>query len=433
MDDELTHFLFARAGIHSLSVLLSVWGRPGFTVPFALVAGGGDMAGGFLATRLLTVAVITTAGWLAWRMAKVMRSPFPWLVPWLLLITPMWMSLSYTPTTEAAAALYTIAGTYQLARGNRRWAAVWFAMLPVTRHEMIVLLVPIALFFVIRRDLIAALLLGWAEGLWNLLSKADGLDWPIHRFFEKQPVGNYGTGDIVHYIVKWVELASVGGVVMILIGCGVILWRNAGRIRQLLDESRLARRARMEWFIAAGSVALVVLNTLLYEFNTHASGGYARFLLPAVPWMAIAVLFAVHAFTRWIPHPTGAILCGLIAVSTLIQTVQTVHPYRMTDQQKLVGNTVRFLRDRYPDARIVGASPWLDYFANGNLRGFNLGGQYQWEHNDPPGVFYFYDMSHAINAVPYEKLTQYHHEFIGPFYAPGDTDIPYLRIIRRLP
>ena len=166
MDDELRHYLVARTSRLGVRYLLDVWGRPGFTVLFAPAANLSDIVGGFAMTRLMTALIAVLAGVLTWRTAKLMRAPVAWLAPGLLLLMPLWLGLSYTPTTEMAAALYAIGGTWQLAKGNRNGAAAWFALFPLTRHEMIVLLVPIAIYFLYRRAWAAVFLLGWAELAW---------------------------------------------------------------------------------------------------------------------------------------------------------------------------------------------------------------------------------------------------------------------------
>ncbi len=300
-DDDLWHFLMARSAWTHPAYLLDVWGRPGFTLPHALVAPLGSMAFGFAACRVLSAILFTLSAWLTFLTARRLRCPYPVIAPLAMMLMPLPFYLSSVPKTETAAGLYAIAATYLLVRGRRRWACLVLALLPVTRHELAVLLVPIALYALLRRDILSALFLGWAELAWNLLSALAGLPLPIWRYLTKTDPGNLGRGDWLHYADRWLEMAGLTGVALTLAGIAVILirhFRRAGRLRILLAPGQSARRARVRLFIAFSAIGLVALHTLLFVFNSFASGGYARFLLPAAPWMALCIAYGIAPLIR---------------------------------------------------------------------------------------------------------------------------------------
>lgn len=475
-DDELRHYLVARTAQHDWRKLLDVWGRPGFTVPFAPAAGVGDMPGGFRATRLMTVAVMLLASVLTYLTARRMRAPMAWLVPWLLLLMPLWTGLSFTPTTEAVAALYLIGGTWQLAGGHRRWAAVWFAMLPLARHELIVLLVPVALYFLWRRDVRAVLLLGWGELAWNVAAWAAGTKIPLTRFVTPLDQGHLGSGNVLHYFNRWLEMGGVPAVALTLAAAAMLLIRELRHRPRLIAKSRAGRRARLRCFISGGAVALVALQTVLYHFNRFASGGYARFLVPIAPWMAVTILYALWGLVRsrrprpallvvalvmvaaWVsgsyvrvPYgwfvaaAVGVVLAVVVpsrltAAAALLLLFATaawqwrddVHPYVMGPHQELVGKTIDDLKRQYPGSRIVGASPWVKYFQNELMGEEEPQARGRWAEDNPPGVMYLYDQSHAT-AVPYEWFTQFPHELVTERWLATNTTVPYVRVLRRVP
>jgi hypothetical protein len=474
-DDELRHYLVARTVQHDWRMLLNVWGRPGFTVLMAAPASLGNIATGFTATRLMTVILAALTSLLAYLAAKRMQSPMAWLVPWLLLLMPLWMGLSFTPTTEMAAAFYLTAGTWRLAHTDRRWAAVCFALLPLTRHELVVLFIPIGLYFLIRRDILSILLLAWGELLWNLLAAIGHLKLPVRRFFEPLDQGHLGHGNALHYFNRWLEMGGVGIVALTLAGAAIILVRTAKHWRHLLDKTPTGHRARFCLFIAGGAVGIVALQTVLYQFNRFASGGYARFLVPIAPWMAITCLYAVASLWQsrrpiallitaaailaanysgsWIKiAPTyyfiaaAAIILAiawrnrLVSLTALVlllslnalQWRHDVHPYLIQSHQQLIADAITDLQHEFPHATILGASPWVHYFQNQLMDEDETDARNRWQSNNPPGVIYLYDQSHAT-AVPIEWFTAFPHQLIDEYELDPDEDAPYLQVLQRLP
>jgi hypothetical protein len=475
-DDELRHYLVARTMQHDWRMLLNVWGRPGFTILMAAPASIGQIATGFEATRLMTVVLAVLTSVLAYLAARQIKAPLPWLVPWLLLLMPLWMGLSFTPTTEMAAAFYLMAGTWRLAHGQRRWAAVCFALLPLTRHELIVLLVPATGYFLLRRDFWAFLLLGWAEALWNLLAIIAGEKLPLQRFFAPIDQGHLGHGNVLHYFNRWLEMGGTAIVGLTLAGAAMVMAREANHWRRLGASSPAARRARMRLFIAGGAVGVVALQTLLYQFNRFASGGYARFLIPIAPWMAITCLFAIVALLRgrrpvlllitaavilaacyskswitintpcyvaatvlvaltiaWRIRLTAAMALAILLCLNALQWRSDVHPYLIQPHQILIKNAIAELQQQFPNERIVGASPWVKYFQNQSMDEDEADARRRWEQDDPPGVLYLYDQSHAT-AVPLDWFTAFPSRIVMDRWLPSDADDePYLQVLQRLP
>ncbi|MBT9559903.1 MAG: hypothetical protein IV100_27985 [Myxococcales bacterium] len=302
-DDDLTHYLFARDAWRDPSLLLNAWGRPGFTIPYALVAWIGDTATGFTACRLLSAAFTVATLVLVAQIAQSLRgNPVSSgrleralgteaaAVGWLL-ATPLFLHLGTTTLTETVCALYLAAGTRALTRGRPNVAATWIALAPLARHEAVVLVVACAAAFAWRREWRAVLLTGWALVAANGVAAALGWALPSAVLFEGQPEGaaKYGTGSLTFYLVRWVE--ACGPLLVVLAGAGgVALVRGAARGRtghwRAAWQSEDGRRL-VGALIGLGALGYVALQTLLYYRNTHASGGYARFLVPVAPWIAL--------------------------------------------------------------------------------------------------------------------------------------------------
>lgn len=442
LDDDLCHFQIARAGWHDAGMLINVWGRPGCTLPYALVADIGSTAAGFRASRALTSAMYVAAVWLTWLTARRMRTPHAWLVPVIMLLMPEGFSESFTPCTEIPAALYAIAGTYFLARGRRWWAATFFALLPGTRHELVPFLIPLGLYFLWRRDLVAALLLGWFELAWAGASWWLGAGQPLRRYFTPGDSSLYGSGNLLHYFFNWLKMAGIPIVALTLTGATVLFlheWRAAGTGRWK-RRTMPGRRARLRVLVVGGATGLVALETVLYTFNRFASGGYSTFLVPAAPFMAICGCYGINPLLRvWrgnarrravISATHAAILIALIV--GLVQWGRIAHPLRMGAHESLIGRTIARLRHDHPDCHIVGHSAWITYFDEISPGARDLPGIQVWKANQVKELYYLYDPAPGFSP-PIEEITCRPHEVVETLKrSPSDVE-PDLVVYRRLP
>jgi hypothetical protein len=377
-------------------------------------------------------------------------------------------------------------------------------MLPVTRHELAVFLVPLGLYFLFRRDWLAAMLLGWAEIAWNLLAWSTGLPVPLHRFFSGLGPQQLGEGDVLHYAKRWLEMSGVVVTSLTAAGVALLIGRAA---REFIRASaapghrwsagRTGLRSRgqrdpksLRLMIALGALGLVLLETVLYAHNRFASGGYARFLLPAAPWMALCAGYALEPLvqslagrgrssdTRRPPWPlllaaavlglacyhrqptqpvnwivlvvggavaaaviwrarwTAAIgLFGLMLLA-IAQWAPLASPHRMGPHQVLLGQVIDTIQRQHPDSHILGHTPWVLYFAQNvpSEYGRVRSGADIWEAAvDPPvDVFYLYDSAHAY-STPLSRITSHPHECVGVYWVHSTDPEPFLRVYRRLP
>lgn len=507
MDDDVTHYLIARTAWERPALLLDEWGRPGFTIPYALVARIGSVEAGFIASRLMSVSLLGAAAWLTYRVARGLGVRHAWGAGLLLAAMPLIYYTSYTTTTETIAAFYAIAATALLLRG-RRWAgAAVLALLPLTRHELIVFLVPVGMYFLWRRDLVAAALLTWAEVAWNALTWAMSLyppsgKLPIQRFFSTADAGALGYGYPWHYILRWIDMSGMVIVALAIVGAG-LLWQShiskprrhgdtgnskAGdffmfpRLSGWVIGSMRTREGRIASLVIGGAIGMVVLQTWLYMVNTHLSGGYARFLIPAGPWVAICaaaglssvarmyrsgkldrtartllILLAVTVSISLLPGTvplvseatlvsllamtllalvrpsrwTIRVTCGLAIVVIACEWQGLARPHRLTDDQRLLSQTLADLQTYYPSHYITGSSPWIQYFLDQPVNLPRWHDPLPWDmENHPIQTLYVYDQTHGKQWI-LDEMAYLSHRPIGTRSHP-DSEEPYLRLFERL-
>jgi len=319
-DDDITHFLFARDAWGDPVALWHWWGRPGYNVSTMFVAHFFGLAGCRAFSALQTAAVAYLAYLIARRIAGAAGLPAraAALAPALVWIQPAAMTLACTTLTETPAALYMAMGIWLYLRGNRVWGcAAWSAMF-VTRYETAALapVLAVAVIYDALRQanwkIAPALRTGWAWGcaaalLWGPLAyvaasaaaslpKEDSILYMFSRSYPTQ----YGSGRWGHFLVRWL-MASGGGVVALAV---------AGAIRA-------GRRA---WLVTALGLGLVGLHTVIYHYGLFASGGYARFLVPAsAPVAALAAAGLAEAWRRGRHAGVEAVffvLAGAVAVAS---------------------------------------------------------------------------------------------------------------------
>ncbi len=428
INDDLCHFQIARSAWRDRGMLVNTWGRPGFTLPQALVANIGSTAAGFRACRLLNSAMASLTVLLAWLTARRMRAPGAWGVPVLLLLMPEGFAQSFTTCTEVPAGLYAMGGTYLLAIGRRRWAAVVFALLPATRHELAAFLVPLGLYFLWRRDVLAALLLGWFELAWNIASWRIGMGVVILRYVTPQDSTLYGSGHLLHFMFNWMKMAGVVIAALTMAGAWLITIRE-GRRRQWGRRDEAGRRARLRLMSVGAAIGLVVLETLLYTFNGFASGGYSKFLVPGAPFMAICACFGIY----WLLHLTerrGPMALAGVALLTTVAVAQWgafVRPYRLGAHEARLGEAITRLRFEHPTCHVVSHSPWAAYFDEPGLDVPGVAALDLWREGKLAEMYYVYDDAPGFGP-PLEKVMAAPTELVRTVEgADGKADVWILR------
>ncbi len=276
-DDDLTHFLFAKWTRQDPAYLLNEWGRPGFTVLYALPA-----QIGWLAARLTSGVLTVLAAWLAYRTAEQMELRRAWLVAPLVLIQPMFLQLSYTTLTETPLALYLALAVWLLTQRRYGGSAAVLSLALLTRHEAVVWLPVWAMaFWLGRARWTCYLWLFWAPLLHNLLGPFVLGHAPIMMFFEPKANPEYGTGSALAMIAR-AQLAFGPG--MASLAC--------------LGIPMICRR-RWGWVVAGAVVVYFLFHAGCRFLGLYATGGYARFLVPICPMLGILAVAAINGLSEW--------------------------------------------------------------------------------------------------------------------------------------
>lgn len=278
-EDDVTHFMFARWVPKDARYLLDEWGRPGFTVLYALPAVIGSEQTAMHACRLLSAVLTAATAWLAYRIARHLRLRHAWATVALVYLQPLAVHLSLTTLTETPLAFYFALATWLIIRQRPAWAAAVIGITLVTRHEAIVLLPIWAVAFrrMQARWAVYPLML-WAPALHNALAAVFLDTLPLQRLLEPgtSAPSAYGHGTPLTFVPRL--LLSAGPIVTALAIIG----------------SRCVIRRRGGWLIVLLPAAYFAAETAIYAFGAFASGGYPRFLVPMAPWLAVLATAGVE-------------------------------------------------------------------------------------------------------------------------------------------
>ncbi len=287
-DDDLTHFLMARWAWWFPGYLLHPWGRPGYTIPAALVSWVGGPATGWHLARLLSAVVTAASALLAARLAERLNLRRPWLAAAFCYLQPLNTLLAATTLTENFVAFYLIAALLLLYDGARpRWAAVLFSLTLVTRHETLVWW-PIwaaALATGGRGGatpgvrLQAVLLSLWAPAAHHLFFKLVYDRWPLAVLLRPHGSSEYPATGLLGYLPAALQAIPPAIFGLALVG-GVVLAR------------------RRVYLPAALAGSFLLTHLLIKALGVFASGGYARFMVAVAPLAAVLAAAGAEELRR---------------------------------------------------------------------------------------------------------------------------------------
>ncbi|TWT40335.1 hypothetical protein RAS1_40430 [Phycisphaerae bacterium RAS1] len=282
-DDDLCHLQIARWSWDFPQYLLHEWGRPGFTVLYAIPA-----QLGWLPARLFSGILTAATALLAYDVARRQKVELAPLAAALVWLQPMVFTLSYTTLTETVMGFYLALAMSLFLRQRYAWSAAIVALAPLTRHEGVLFcgLWLVALLSR-RRPPRDWLWLTWAVLAHNVLSAIFLDDIPLVRYLRPTATDEYGSGTWWTMLTRW-GVAAGGATVLLAIAGAPRTWRRSGG---------------MLW-ITCGA-AYFLAHTLFFRFGLFASGGYERFLVPIAPIVAVAAADALSA--AW------AAICGVTA------------------------------------------------------------------------------------------------------------------------
>lgn len=277
--DGGTHFLFARDSWWNHKLLVDVWGRPLFTMLYALPA-----RAGYLPAKLCTVAVGVATAWQCWRWAVDEGMARPELaIPFFALQPSVILLVSDTMTEPLFALVLVVA--LRLRRAGRVGTAMAVAsLLPLARPEGFFVCLLWGIWSLAderlgyvwwRRARVLPVLAAGVATWWlaALIITRDPLfilhNWPPNW----APTGaTYGTAPWLEYWQQRYDIIAYRFVIPFTIGFLALLAR-----RRLGTATSLV-------------LMLFVLHSVLRHYGLFGSAGYPRYFVCVAPAIALITL-----------------------------------------------------------------------------------------------------------------------------------------------
>jgi len=352
-DDETGHIVIAQQVWRDPDLALNIWGRVANTLAYSvpsLFGVNGARVGSLLMTCL--TVLLTTKVAIKLGVKHFYFIPlFFWFQPWV-------MELSYQGITQIPFSLYAIAGIYFWLDGKNNVASLLFGLLPLTRHEGIVMTGLWFLLMLQQRHWRAASLAWLPMVIYNvvylLALQPPLLETPFALYFNSGSTTIYGIGGWFHFFPY-----LIWGM-----GIPVFFWT----LLSLPSILRMRDKALLVVFYAA----YFLIHSIIYRFGLFASGGYGMFVFPLAPAAALLgtlgaeyILQGINRASRRNSHVVQQraqqIMLSLIIVPIIINSLLMWTPTPQLKPEHLglsaAANWIREQRPQYE--QIYSTHPWF--------------------------------------------------------------------------
>ncbi|MDL1902069.1 hypothetical protein FBR02_15035 [Anaerolineae bacterium CFX9] len=272
LDDEITHYLISLNAWRYWEALLDVWGRPGNTFAYMFPA----MIGGLEGRRLFAIALTALTALLTTQIGVRLGIQRRWWIAVCFFFQSWVMYTSYTSITQVPFSLYLTLGVWCWITGRFGWTGFCFGMLAIVRHEGVALTAVWALYALLRRQWWSVIAAAFPLVSYNALYLLSFGRLASGNLVDLVPTTEYGSGSWFHFVPLFA--AGVGVPILLLFLIGIL------PTTQLRRREALAHRPIVYLIPYA---LYFMLHTVIYRFGLFASGGYAVFLLPLAPGVAL--------------------------------------------------------------------------------------------------------------------------------------------------
>ncbi len=289
--DSVMHYYFARYAFQDPLLLLDHWGKPFFTLlasPFAQFGFGG--------MKLFNGIAGLLSGWIAYRIASKLELRYPWMAILFVLFAPAYFVKLFSGYTEPLFGLILVISIYLVLIQRPLLSATLLSFLPFVRSEGLILVMVFSLYFLIRKNYKAILLLPAGHVIYSFIGMFSGKSflW-VFTDIPYSVVSPYGKGNFTHYSTQLLLtlgvplfLLCIGGILTILMDI-IIKW------------SRLVHRNNLEvHLLLFGSfLAYFLFHTLSWGLGLFGSMGLSRVLTAMVPLLAVISLIGFNFLISW--------------------------------------------------------------------------------------------------------------------------------------
>lgn len=366
--DSIVHYSFARYAFQNPMFFLDHWAKPLFTLlasPFAQFGFGGMKLFNGLAGLL--------SAWFAYCIARKLGLKFPGLAIIFVFFAPAYFVKLFSGYTEPLFGLVLIASIYLILADRPYFAALLMSFLPFVRSEGLILIMVFGLYFLIRKNYKAIILLTAGHIIYSFAGLLAGKSflW-IFTEIPYSVVSSYGKGDFTHYPTQLLHTLGVPLFLLSIAGIILLLLNLATPKIQILTSFKLETRL----LILGSFLAYFLFHMFSWGFGLFGSMGLSRVLTAMVPVLAVISLIAFNLLVSWkyeskFPMPALVYipLIGYILAFPFIHNPASIDwkkELKRTPEMNLAQTVSADIKKQYPGRFLYYSNPYFSYALNIN-------------------------------------------------------------------
>lgn len=282
--DSVFHFLMAKYSWIHPHLFFNHWGKPFFTIPASLFAQFGMNWMKVFNTFNTFIGI-----YFGYQLARYFQIKNAGLILFFVLLAPLSISVNFSGLTEPMFASVLLSSLYLIAISKETKGVILVSFLPFVRSEGLIILVALALYFLLRKNWKAILLL--SSG--HIIMSIAGM-W-IHEdilwVFTKIPYAHlnpvYGKGTWDHFLIQMNFM--IGPVLYGLLILGLIATLFQYRFKVFLEVF-----TNDKLFLIYGIfIAFFLAHTSFWALGIFGSMGLTRVFVGVMP---LVMLIAIEGF-----------------------------------------------------------------------------------------------------------------------------------------
>lgn len=360
--DSIVHYFFSRYAFEHPANFLNHWAKPFFVLLTSIPA-----QFGLDGMKIFNSLCMIGASWYAYRMAAWLAIPKAWLIPLLVLCTPMSLSHGLSGLTEPLFAFWLTWSLWLILSRRVLLGCLVLSFLPFIRSEGLIVICTLLPFLIWHKKWLALPLLGVGHLVYSIVGGLFYNDflWVFNKIPYATIEGAYGSGRLFHFIQYFDHVASLPISILLLVG----LWSGLRRmLSYLILKSRLAISSEELWLVYGIFVSMFVAHTLFWYLGIFNSFGLMRVLLGVVPVMAIITLRGLQdiawvyaSFGRKVQQAFFLIICGVL-IFYLIDDLRHKRTLQKNDIQLAISEILEPYRNKYQDYTLYSDAPYAAFY-----------------------------------------------------------------------
>jgi Gpi18-like mannosyltransferase len=365
--DGLSHYFISRYSWQHPYLFLDDWGKPLFTIlssPFAQF--------GLKGISIFNILCGLFASCLTFKIAEKLDVPLPYLAIVFTCSAPIYLSVINSGLTECLFSALLMLSIFYIVNDQYYWGTIVFSFLPLVRPEFSFILPLLLLYYVIRKQFKAMLLLPLGSILFSIIGyfHYKTLLWLISQnpySVNTKAYVDAGHGDLLAFIGEYHNIIGTAFSVLLITG---LLWVT---IRPVFYKklSHPGTNFTAEIILIYGSfVSILVCHTLIWSLNIVTTLGSPRYMAGLIPFASIIVLRGLQIISLVIPQKIALVRQIVLIVFLawfLISPYQVWYkiPFKENELQNTINRAAEwFKQSAYAKNKVYYLDPYLTVTLN---------------------------------------------------------------------